>query len=993
MTMSCLCPRLLADQRWQRLGQLHRASKASGHAAGLLEHKDATSGKACFSRRADEAAAWEQPEERAAPTAPAAACVNGHAQMPVHAMPASTAPAQQRPQPQADGVSEAARKAALAALAAQQAYEAASASSWEGGGGSGNKGGSKKASDAKAAQDEEEQQYSSHAERLDAFHALLADKGIAVYMKWADVAAAVSSDPRYEALPTSGQHKTAFNEWLQAERKRERQERRAAAVAARGELHKLLALMCKGATLPEGADVPDAARVLTPDMGYAQANEVLAGDPRWRAMEDEQEDRRDTYVAWMREEGARQGELRRGEEAADTTALHELLEHWLVRERITLATAWSDVKGDLAGEPFWGVLGKKGVLEGFKDFVLGHEQRAARAVHEAQDRLHRVEREMRNALLTALRTGAGSGDLHGRMSLDDVKSALGESPELQAYTVFAESGGLNEEAHWASPGEGVSGPRPPPLDAMPVDSILGRFLEDTARLEEKDCRVIDTTARRCGAGVTPDTTFQEWSTRLVQYEEGAWGRHHPGDAQDWEMKRRAEQSRIKAEHASADAGEGADEKTATQAGAAGEGDEGGVAEPAGGVLPMSDFTAPYPGFGRVEVTPAGHIEYGSGKAADGTPIFGPVHRMLRFRPHVVKREFDEYKKRAEEVAQRRAELDAEDRARYADLLKDYYYRSDHVDIPWEEAQGEMGHRTAFRRLPAGEQECMWTVHMAKLRAALEGSDGEGGGTSPKPPAPAAPAAAAEGTGGGGADAAPPCAGEEGEVGSADEGEVPQDKEAAASRRHRSSRHDSKDRHRSSRRHRRSCSRSGSQETDSTRRHRRRSSRDDGEREERQRRSHRSHRDGSDEERSQRRSSRRSHRDKHDSRPSQLSRSRSGSHTEAQADAPAGVAVGSVPTMPAMPDMPDMPMAAAGRKSAADIAAAVAAATAAAARLGGTKRPLESAAATAADSDAQHQLGGKRARGGKDATVPPPTGPVTLEDAFGGDDSEEEGEVR
>lgn len=93
----------------------------------------------------------------------------------------------------------------------------------------------------------------------------------------------------------------------------------------------------------------------------------------------------------------------------------------------------------------------------------------------------------------------------------------------------------------------------------------------------------------------------------------------------------------------------------------------------------------------------------------------------------------------------------------------------------------------------------------------------------------------------------------------------------------------------------------------------------------------------------------------------------------------------------MQPMPAMPPVA--RKSAADIAAAVAAATAAAARVGGVKRSLEPT--SAAQDAAELQGSEKRARGahGESAAAAPAGGPVTLADAFGGDESEEEGEVR
>ena len=56
--------------------------------------------------------------------------------------------------------------------------------------------------------------------------------------------------------------------------------------------------------------------------------------------------------------------------------------------------------------------------------------------------------------------------------------------------------------------------------------------------------------------------------------------------------------------------------------------------------------------------------------------------------------------------------------RYLDLLEEYYYRSDHVGIPWKEAEYDMERRTAFREMPEVDRKRMYDDHMAALKRKL-----------------------------------------------------------------------------------------------------------------------------------------------------------------------------------------------------------------------------------------------------------------------------------
>ena len=56
--------------------------------------------------------------------------------------------------------------------------------------------------------------------------------------------------------------------------------------------------------------------------------------------------------------------------------------------------------------------------------------------------------------------------------------------------------------------------------------------------------------------------------------------------------------------------------------------------------------------------------------------------------------------------------------KYLDLLEEYYYRSDHIGIPWKEAEYDMENRTAFRDMPEVDRRRMYDDHMATLQLKL-----------------------------------------------------------------------------------------------------------------------------------------------------------------------------------------------------------------------------------------------------------------------------------
>jgi biotin carboxyl carrier protein len=97
-------------------------------------------------------------------------------------------------------------------------------------------------------------------------------------------------------------------------------------------------------------------------------------------------------------------------------------------------------------------------------------------------------------------------------------------------------------------------------------------------------------------------------------------------------------------------------------------------------------------------------------------VDGPLAVALRERPWNYRVLYEELKLRAVEAHEESERRLRKAKDKYEDLLMNYYYRSDHVDVTWEEAQADMHARSAFKELPPELRKAWWEEYMERLRA-------------------------------------------------------------------------------------------------------------------------------------------------------------------------------------------------------------------------------------------------------------------------------------
>jgi hypothetical protein len=105
-------------------------------------------------------------------------------------------------------------------------------------------------------------------------------------------------------------------------------------------------------------------------------------------------------------------------------------------------------------------------------------------------------------------------------------------------------------------------------------------------------------------------------------------------------------------------------------------------------------------------------------AADSSRNSSALKDILEKRPYNIRQfYFDTKTVKMAEAEENRRET-AKREARFIELLEDYYYRSDHVGITWEEAKDDLYKRSAYADLDRDSRKRLFEKYMADLAAKL-----------------------------------------------------------------------------------------------------------------------------------------------------------------------------------------------------------------------------------------------------------------------------------
>ena len=493
---------------------------------------------------------------------------------------------------------------------------------------------------------------------VSAFKQMLFDKGVSSTVKWGDVQKILSKESVWGSLKT-GEKKQAFAEYQTKRMKEEKEEKRARVRKARDSFLKMLA---------ECVEIDSKSR-------WRTAEELLGDDPRFKTAELSSHDKEDIFNDFITELAKKEKE----EARLNKKAFAEMVRRFagLVPSekseektaRLTRSMTWRDAQ-TLLDE-----LATADEERRLRDLVEEVDQKHAfedvieelEKAHREQKRIEReerrkVEEERRKVYRTVL---VGLAE-QGKIEMDS---------KWKHLKVVIEQ----EDAYKAMIGQG--GPTAAELFDKFVDELRGHYLEDKRKLRDN--------LPRAGAEVGADWTQDMYVAAIKKAlgapdEEAAAEEGDEADKDKMEVDNNKDPAKEKKE-------EGAEAAPADEEaeGAKKEGKEATKSSPRS-----------------------------AARTADVRRL-RELDEMLTKRPKHVAAAFQELHKRAVELAEEEARRQEKRVARYKDLLLEYFWRSDHVDVAWKEAQRDLSRHSAYNALDSEARLKLFDEHMAMLRSKME----------------------------------------------------------------------------------------------------------------------------------------------------------------------------------------------------------------------------------------------------------------------------------
>ncbi|GBF88168.1 hypothetical protein Rsub_00880 [Raphidocelis subcapitata] len=311
--------------------------------------------------------------------------------------------------------------------------------------------------------------YASKEDAVEAFKELLAAAGVGGDDSWDSALRRLIHDARYNAIPSIGERKAVFNEWVTARRNEERDQARRRTAEAKEAFAQML----------------DECSGLRPGDTYRMARSLLQDDPRWGAVPNESA-REELFDSFMRGFRQRVEERERRERKEREAAYRELLRE----SGFKASTQWRRAAARLEGAPAFAALERVDRLRVFQEHVQSLEEEERRERDRAREEERRTERRRRDAFKALLREHMGEGRIGPKTRWRDYGPTVEGEP---AYAALTKNRG---------------GSRPKELFTDLVEELEGEY--DAARSAFKDA------AKEAGWEPAADSSWEEFLERLAE---------------------------------------------------------------------------------------------------------------------------------------------------------------------------------------------------------------------------------------------------------------------------------------------------------------------------------------------------------------------------------------------------------------------------------------------------------------------------------------------
>mmetsp|Transcript_66980 Transcript_66980/g.160456 ORF Transcript_66980/g.160456 Transcript_66980/m.160456 type:complete len:583 (-) Transcript_66980:105-1853(-) len=322
--------------------------------------------------------------------------------------------------------------------------------------------------DEKEPEKEEAPQWSTQEERRNAFKDLLEEKGVKSTMKWEEAIKQIQEDPRFNALPSAGERKQFFAEWLTQTKKREKEEERDKKKRAKDDYL---------AALTEWKDLKVNSR-------YRDAAEALMDKEFWPLIDEDERD--ELFQDFMDEHEKKTKEERRKKRKEFVEKVKKVYDE---KSEITVTSRWREVQDLLRDNESFRWLSKLEALTSWEEWVLDQEKKE---IEEKRKVKYRQERLNRDACRDLLREQQIKGRINMTTHWSSVAKKIVDDPRYEKLI-------------------GQPGSTPHDLFDDLIDELNEKYKEDRAKIKKM--------AKAKGLIVTSSSTY-EWFHEQLKAEEG-----------------------------------------------------------------------------------------------------------------------------------------------------------------------------------------------------------------------------------------------------------------------------------------------------------------------------------------------------------------------------------------------------------------------------------------------------------------------------------------
>jgi len=219
-------------------------------------------------------------------------------------------------------------------------------------------------------------EYATKEEAKEAFKEMLQEHDVPADATWDAIMRTIISDVRYSALKNLGEKKAAFNEYCQARRNQEREDKRRAEAAAKDGFLVML----------------EESGELRSDTTFTAATQLFNFDGRWKEVKDDAT-RREMLLDYQKSLRRKEEEQRKRDKAEKVAAFRKVLEG----AGLKVTSQWRKVQPKLEDEEAYRGLDRLTRLEVFQAYIKELEVEEKQAKEREKEEQRRQERRNRDA--------------------------------------------------------------------------------------------------------------------------------------------------------------------------------------------------------------------------------------------------------------------------------------------------------------------------------------------------------------------------------------------------------------------------------------------------------------------------------------------------------------------------------------------------------------------------------------------------------------------